>query len=90
MNEFAKPIASRNKYRPLKEVCPICWRSNCRLFIRMTGLRFTDEEKKRFFREFHRDVCGACKKLSCKDKKTCPIKKFNTKKLSSPKWWTDA
>ena len=71
-----------------KEVCPICWRSNCRLFIRLSNLKFDLPEKAKFFAAFHRDVCHNCHKLSCYD---CDDKrKFNDKKFYLPEWWLEA
>ncbi len=79
-------------YRPClmkkkKEVCPICWRSNCRLFIRMGNLKFTDEDRREFFKMFHRDVCSQCKRMSCSGVGCVLHKVFPTKKKTLPAWW---
>lgn len=71
--------------KPKKEVCPICWRGNCKLFLRMQDLRFTDEERTKFFLAFHRDVCVNCRKLSCRG--CSSPRKFARDKKRAPDWW---
>lgn len=65
-------------------VCPICWRANCRLFIKMNGLRFTDAERSKFFKAFHRDVCKRCRRLSCHG---CDSTRKLAKTKALPAWW---
>ncbi len=75
--------------RPLITVCPICWRKNCSLFVRLQGYKFTDDEKTRFFVAFHRDVCEGCRKLKCSATMpaVCVARKFNHKLHAYPAWW---
>lgn len=69
----------------LKEVCPVCWRSNCRLFVRMNNLKFTDKERRDFVVAFHRRVCCVCKKLFCNGL-SCDRRALNEKKFCIPQW----
>lgn len=46
-------------------VCPVCFRPRCPLFVRLQQLKFDPGERRKIFREHHRDVCGTCKRLRC-------------------------
>ena len=77
--------------KPKVVVCPICWRKNCPLFVRLEGYKFSDEQHTQFFKAFHRDVCDGCKKLTCRRRDNggevvCVCKKFN-KNHVWPAWW---
>ncbi len=75
--------------KPAVVVCPICWRKNCPLFVRLEGYKFSDEQKTQFFVAFHRDVCCCCRKLQPTAHKTgvCVFRKFNHKLHAFPAWW---
>ncbi len=76
--------------KPKTVVCPICWRANCKFFVRIGDLKFTDAERRRFFELFHRDICQSCKRLRCAARSAgqrCVREKhFDAKKKCLPNW----
>ncbi len=48
------------------EVCPICLKWNCKMFLRLYSAKYGPEEKSERFRKYHKPVCGTCKRKSCR------------------------
>ena len=93
-SRLAEERKERNDSRPKQiEVCPVCCKYNCRLYLRLIKVKADDRSK--LFADNHRVVCLTCRRLYCggpKDKRCKPPKMTcyggRTQKVLPP-WWSD-
>lgn len=82
-----KDACRQRALRPI--YCPVCLSASCALFVKLTRLKYTTEERRRMIVDLHFPVCAACKKRSpgkcARGERECKARDVIPRRL--PDWW---